>query len=142
MKIRKGNISDFDSLFRFLNETPELQAGEEGNTYTKEWVNAVLTDTERDLVLIAEENNKIIGFLMAELWPKKGYSFFSDIFVVPEFRRKGVATKLLGEYEKIVRHQKMNRIMSWVLTNNKKMHNFMKNNGFKKEYSFYLYEKK
>jgi len=141
MIIRKGTIQDYDILFKFLNETEELQAGAQGDTYPPEWVKAILEDHDRDFALIAEEDGHITGFLLAEIWQRKGYSFLSDLFVLPEHRKRGIATQLLKKYEEEMNKIGLSRFMGWVLTDNKNMHNFMVKNGFKQESHFFLYEK-
>lgn len=142
MKIRKGKISDLKELLKFLNETPELQSSKGEKTYTRAWVKDSLTDKDRNLVLIAEENNKIIGFLIAELWKKKKSSFFADIFVKPEYRKQGIATKLKDKYEKICKKLGLKTIVGLVLVTNKKMYKLMEKRGYKRGNKFYFYEKR
>jgi len=142
MKIRKGKISDLKRLMKFLNETPELSAGMAGETYSEEWVRSCLTDKKMNLVLIAEYNREIIGFLMAEMWRGKKYSFTSDIFVKPEYRRQRIATKLKEEHERICKNQGIKKILGLVLATNKKMHKFMEKDHYKRGSAFYLYEKR
>lgn len=139
--IRRGELSDLRILMKFLNETPELQADKEGETYSEDWVKACITDKERDLVLIAEKEEETAGFLIAELWTKKKQSFLSDIYVKEEFRRKGIASKLEKEYEKIIKEMGIKTIITLTLTDNSKMHHFFNKNNYKKGHTFYLYEK-
>jgi len=142
MKIRKGKLSDSRELLQLLKSTPEVQLSWEGNTYTKEWVNASLIGKEHDFVLIAEENKKIVGFLIAELWKKKKYSFLSDLFVKPDYRKKKVATMLVNEYEKMCRKAKLNSITLLVLTGNKRMQKFIEKRRYKRGNEFYIFEKR
>jgi ribosomal protein S18 acetylase RimI-like enzyme len=142
MIIRKGKLSDSDELLKLLNATPELQPSWEGTLYTRNWVRATLGGKKEDLVLIAEENGKIAGFLMAEMWGKKNHSFLDDLFVRAEYRKKKIATKLMDEYERICKKEKLKNIMLLTLTTNRRMQKFIEKRGYKKGNKFYIYEKK
>ena len=133
MKIRKGKISDLNELFNLLDSTPELQAHEEGGTYTKKWVKAVLTSKKRNLVLIAEENGKIAGFIIAHYLTDVEESILSDIYVKADYRRKGIATKLLREYERISKKNNIKDVTELVLVTNKKMQQFTEKHGYRKD---------
>lgn len=140
--IRKGKISDSRTLLKLLNSVPELQSSEESNTYTLAWVRNALADKKRNLVLVANKDNHIIGFLIAEIWVKKRYSFINDIFIDKKYRKKGIATQLMKSYETICKKLKLRTIIGLVLTTNKKMHNLKEKLGYKRGNIFYLYEKK
>lgn len=141
MIIRKEKLSDSKELLRLLNVAPELQTSWEGNTYSKEWVKTAITNKEQDLVLIAEEKAKIAGFILAEMWKKKKYSFLSDLFVRAEYRKKGVAITLMKEYEKICRKERLRRVMLLTTVSNTRMQGFIEKRGIKKEINF-IYMKK
>lgn len=142
MKIRRGKLSDAEEILGILKETPELSGSKEGEpVYTLKFINGALTHADRDLVLVAEEDGKIIGFLTAELWQHKEYSYLLDIYTKPEFRRKGVASKLFEEYEKICKDGRMNVIVGLVLVNNKNMQKWCDKHEIKQGNKFYLYEK-
>ena len=142
MKIRKGKLADLQEVYKILNKTPELHRGAGGEQYSKAWVKTALTDKERELFLIADEKNNVIGLLSAELWKNKKYSFFIDIFVKPEWRKKGVASILLKEYEKICKRMGIKMFMALVLITNKRMQNFIEKREYKKGNKVYFYEKR
>jgi len=142
LKLRIGRFSDSEELLGMLNSSSELQASEEGNTYTKEWIDDALKDKKKNIVLIAEENRKIIGFLVSEIWLRKRYSFLNDIYIAPEYRQKGIATKLMDEYENRCEKLNIRAIIGLVLTTNEKMHKFKEKLGYKRGSAFYLYEKR
>lgn len=141
VRIRKGKLSDLKELMTFLNTTPELRSGKEKETYKEFFVKSYLKDTKMNLFLIAEDKGKMIGFLMAELWKGKKNSFISDIFVIPEYRKQRVASKLMNEHQKTCKKLGIVSIIGLVLTNNKKMQKYMKKRGFRKGLKFYFYQK-
>lgn len=142
MIIRKGKLSDLKELHTLLNQTPQLQGGTGEEIYSKIWIKSALTDKERELFLIAEEKKEIIGFLSAELWRNKRYSFLIDLFVKPRWREKGIAATLMKTYEKQCRKMKITRIIGLVLTSNKRMQKFIEKKSYRKGGTFYFYEKR
>ena len=65
----------------------------------------------KGFIYVAEENDSLLGFvcLLAPVNPVEGgsneapYGFMSDLFVVPERRRQGIATMLNAQVEKQMR---------------------------------------
>lgn len=141
MKIRRGKLRDAKEILKLLNSTPELQGTEDEQTYTPDFVKGSIKNKDRELVLVAEENKKLIGFLTAELWKHKGYSFFVDLFVKPEFRNKGVASVLYLEYESILKKLKIKTLTALVLVTNKRMQKWCKKHKIVKGNKMYFYEK-
>jgi len=141
MKIRKGDIKDFDEFYKILNSASELSGGVGKETYPKEFVKGTLTNKERELVLVAEEKGKIVGFLTAEIWKEKKYSFLIDVFVKPEFRKQGVASKLFETYEDFCKKSHFNSIVALVLMSNKRMQKWCKSHSIKQGDKFYYYQK-
>lgn len=142
MKIRRGELRDAKEILRLLNSTPELQGGENEGVYTLDFVKGSIKNKDRELVLVAEEEGKLIGFLTAELWKHKGYSFFVDLFVKPEFRKKGVASQLYSKYESILKKLKIKTITGLVLVTNKRMLKWCKKHGLIIGNKMYFYEKR
>lgn len=142
IKIRKGNKYDAKSLLNMLNSAYELAGNKDRDFYTYDWIIETIKNKKNNLVLVAEVKKEIAGFLIAESWESKRYSYLNDLYVVKSFRKKGIAYLLMNEYEKICKNKKMRNIIYLVNTKNKKMQIFSKKIGYSKGYSFYFYEKK
>ena len=140
MKIRKGRLSDLNEIHKMLNESEELHGTENKEEYPKYRIRETLKD-KIESVLVAEENKKLVGFLIAEVWRKKRYSYISNIFVKPDYRKKGVASELIKNHEDNCKKLGINGIFALVLVNNKKMQSFMKKYNYKKGKEFLYYEK-
>jgi ribosomal protein S18 acetylase RimI-like enzyme len=142
MKIRLGKLKDLEELMNLLNNTPELQGVGEKDSYTSSYVAGTIKSKSRNLVLIAEDKGMIVGFLLAELWKNKKFSFLCDIFVKSEYRKKGVASMLQGEYEKICKKLKIEDMDALVLLENKNMQNWCTKHNFEQGNKFFYYSKK
>lgn len=142
MRFRKGKLADLKELLLLLNKTPQLQTSKEGQTYTKEYVWGTLNDKKRNLVLIAEDKKKIIGFLTAEIWKDKKYSYFCDLFVKEGYRKKGIASKLIEQYETYCKKLGIKNFLGQVLTTNKNMQKFIEKRKYKRGNTFYWYERR
>ena len=57
----------------------------------------------------AEENGKIIGFMFCqkETWSDGKHLIIEDLAIHPDFRGKGIGSKLVKRAEEIARHNKM-----------------------------------
>jgi len=142
MKIRRGTLADLKKLLYFLNSTPELSGGAgKEDVYKRAYIRECLVDKKGDLVLVAEDKEQIVGFLIAEIWRKKRNSFLLDLFVKPEYRKHGVATELRKEHEKICKGLGITDMNCLVLTTNKRMQKHVEDHGFKRGNKFYFYEK-
>ncbi len=96
MTIRKADTADLP-LLRELWEEFQAEVPEEEH-YRETWDEA-LPDVERyiakDVALVAEEDGKAIGFALAK--PENArVGYLSDVYVRPDFRRRGVARELMA----------------------------------------------
>jgi len=142
MKIRRAQSKDSKVILSMLRKTPELQGyGEMDSVYSLDYVVDCIKDKKMNLVLIAQEANKIVGLLIAEIWERKKYSFFVNFVVIPEFQSKRIGTKLYEEYEKYCKKKRLRTITALVQTSNKVMHKFCEKRNFKRGHELYFYEK-
>jgi N-acetylglutamate synthase-like GNAT family acetyltransferase len=143
MKIRKATIKDRDKILSLLQKTPELQGSQNkiDAEYTAEYVSDCILDTQRNCVLIAVDNEKIIGLLTAEMYPKKGFSHLTDIVVTPTKRNQRVGSQLYQRCEKILKKKKISAIAGITQASNKIMQKFCAEHGLKMGKKMYYFEK-
>ena len=142
MKFRISKKTDFDFLWKVLTTTPELQSNSDGNTYDKKWLKEVLNTPKDNLVLIADENGEFIGFGIVHYLKSVKQLLVNDLYIVKDYRKRGMASKFMKEFEKDARKKKFRYLTGFVRTNNKKMQNLKEKLGYKKGNSFYFYEKR
>jgi len=142
MKIRKAQLKDTKQILDLLIKTPELQGyGEMDAVYSKDYVVDCIKDEKMNLILVAEEQDKIVGLLIAEIWDGKKYSFFVNFVVLPEYRSKGIGAKLYKLYEEHCEKHGLKTITALVQTSNKIMQQFCEKKKYKKGHNLYFYEK-
>ena len=142
MSIRNAELKDKEEILRLLIKTPELQGyGEMDAVYSDDYVIDCIKDKNMNLILVAEEDKKIVGLLIAEIWDKKKYSFFVNFVVLPDYRSKGIGTKLYKAYEDYCNKHDLKTITALVQTSNKVMQQFCEKKGYKKGHELYFYEK-
>jgi|Deesub1362A_J573_1020465.scaffolds.fasta_scaffold04234_2 GNAT superfamily N-acetyltransferase len=105
VKIREGTFSDIEYLAplvkRFWEEHNELLG--EKREYP---LNKAIEEVKRNMsrkdsgYFLAVYSEKIIGFRRWEL--HEGFYFTRELYVLPEFRRKGVARALIRHFERWV----------------------------------------
>ena len=142
MKIRFGKKSDWKALYKILNKTPELQSMGDKNNYQDYLVKYFLADMKRNLCLIVEENRKIVGFILAEMWKGRKSSFLVDLYVNPDFRGRGVAKALFDKYSDICKKEGFVSLGAMTFLNNKPALKFFESRGFSKGNRFFYLEKK
>ncbi|MBD3884210.1 GNAT family N-acetyltransferase [Phormidium tenue FACHB-886] len=66
------------------------------------WLNRLIQN-QRDLCLVAEDNNQLIGFLIATveqeipIYRLKQYAFIHDLWIEDEYRRGGIAKQMVQQ---------------------------------------------
>lgn len=78
---------------------------------------------QKEILLVAEEDNEIIGFcgggLNHDLKTKKYKSDLAVIYILDQFHKKGIGTKLVLEFIKHIKEMDLNSMVIWVLEDNK-----------------------
>ncbi len=113
MKIRKLTVDDYDELVELFYKLDEFHVQsrpdcfvhrDKNETYSKEdFVHNLAYPG--GLELGAFENEMLVGFVQATLWEEsfqvKGVktAVLDNIYVLPDYRRKGIAAKLFSEVE-------------------------------------------
>lgn len=99
MLVRKAKPEDLNSILEFqLAMARETEGIELEQETLKNGVTAVLKDSSKGHYYVAEKNGKVIGSLLTTFewsdWRNGTVLWIQSVYVVPEFRRKGVYSKL------------------------------------------------
>jgi len=144
IEVKRAKINEWKSILRLLKGAPELQCSKDkvDSEYTKNYVKESIIEKKEDVVLVAEENKKVIGVLTAEIFKKKGYAYWTDFVVEKRYRNKGIGGMIYKKFEDICRENKISTIAGITKINDKEMHEFIKKRGFNLGKKVYFFEKK
>ncbi len=130
VKIRNYNVKDSESLISLLKETrlyyPLLDKPEFFRKKIKK---------DKDSILVAEENEKVIGtvFIIYDAWNP----FIFHLGVLPEYRSRGLGKKLMETAEKKIWKTGAKEITIFVTDDNKEVVDYYKKMNYKFLYRTY-----
>lgn len=152
MEIRKAKKEDMKDIqkLRYLLAKYEKDLGL--NIVIPEWA---YTDVgEKDFnyflneqyIFVAIEDNKIVGFITGEIFKKKAWynvqlGEINNIFVLEEYRQKGIGKKLVKTMMDTFKQEGITNIDLYTFGNNIDAIKFYEKIGFKKYNVQMLYEK-
>ena len=148
-KAKKEDVKDIQKL-RYLLAKYEKDLGL--NIVIPEWA---YTDVgEKDFnyflneqyIFVAIEDNKIVGFITGEIFKKKAWynvqlGEINNIFVLEEYRQKGIGKKLVKTMIDTFKQEGITNIDLYTFGNNIDAIKFYEKIGFKKYNVQMLYEK-
>ncbi len=107
MLVRKAKSEDLNSILEFQLAMAKETEGIDLEIKTVEkGVAAVLEDSSKGNYYVAEKNGKVIGSLLTTFewsdWRNGTVLWIQSVYVVPEFRRKGVYSKLYEHVKNLV----------------------------------------
>lgn len=139
--IRKANIDDLKAVqelnyklfdLEYNNFDPALNMkwtfSEKGEKYFTELI-------ENGTVWVAEDNNKVIGYLAGSIIGKtscatKTLAELDNFYIDEEYRKKGIGKKLVVEFKKFCISQGIEEMKVTASYQNINARKFYKNNGF------------
>jgi ribosomal-protein-alanine N-acetyltransferase len=99
IKIETATIKSLDELYKIEQQCFDEEA------FSKQQINYLLTDYNT-IALLAKVSFEIAGFIIAEIESQENqYAHIVTLNVAPNYRHKGVATKLLQELETLCRER-------------------------------------
>ncbi len=146
MRIRQAQITDLEELFTLGKNTPELRTSATEEFMDKEELKWCITNPEC-VFLVAEENKKLSGFIYVNAkdkerpFPNK-YACLVYLAVLPDFRKKGVATLLYEACEKKLKKMGINWLYGWAKKDSEPILGFLEKEGFQKGQEYVWMDKK
>lgn len=125
MNFRLMQISDYDSIYNLWKNTPGM--GLNSVDDSKEGIEKFLKRNP-STCFIAEENEKIVGVIMAGNDGRRGYIY--HIAVLPEFRGKHIAKTLVENAMAALEKEGITKVALVVFEKNKNGNGFWEKIGF------------
>lgn len=126
-----------DSWVEHARNVPELLDEERMKASDIEgYYRKCFENPDRCFVLVAEVDGKFAGFQRADIQEIPAFFkynkilFLDDAYVLPEFRRRGIATKLIEEAEKLAKEKGIHRLQGRVYSFNKPVQELLKKMGY------------
>lgn len=142
MMIRRASKKDSGRILELLNSDSHLQGDKDDKATAGDVKQYLSGGTHR--IYVSEIENKLAGFVIAEFFRLAKFVYVSHIIVDEEWRKEGIATKLMKHVEKMARKEKYDLMEMFVKQGNGKMGKLMKklNYGAGDKFLFYSKELK
>jgi len=95
MKIRIATLKDINEIIKIGNSVNEFQVSDKVVAF---WPKSVLIDcvkNKQNPIFVAEEGQRIIGFIISNFNPYFKKAIIENIFVIKEYRSKSIGKALL-----------------------------------------------
>ncbi len=122
--IRKSKISDIKEIKKLIDNTKEMDTTQE--TFSEDYFKRLV---KKGIILLAEEDNSIIGICFGTYNKKEKWADLLGLMVKIEYRKKGIGSALVKEFEKIA---KLNKLKTIDLFADKQQINLFNSLGYKK----------
>ncbi len=132
MKIRFATLEDLDFITQGLRETHIIEKWPQENLVPEQEVEEAKNSLNQNEIRIIEQSNQPIGFIWVEPnframhLDRDNYLWVHLIFVIEEYRRKGVAKLLHEDAEKTAKKLGRNELMLDIFEVNKASEKFFK----------------
>jgi ribosomal protein S18 acetylase RimI-like enzyme len=143
IKIRRAQKKDVNNIFNLGNKLKDLLKAskqQKGHFHEKSEFLEFIKKPKNDILLVAEINNKFMGFICAEIIDKD-WCLLDNIAIDKRYWGRGIGTKLINELYKILRKKKVDYIQLLVEKSHIQTQKFWKSKGFKEGKTFVWFDK-
>ena len=148
MFIRKAEIKDLERVQELNNQLFDLEIANFDEYLIKNWPlsnegrNYFLNAIKESCVLVAESDDKVVGYLLAEKVDIPYYNFkiaeLCNMCVDKDYRRMGIGEKLYLEFEKHFRAKDITHFIVTASFKNESAKSFYKKMGFNEANSTFV----
>jgi len=105
MIIRKAKFSEIKQIKRLIDSFKEMDVI--GDTFSEKYYGRIL---KKGILLVALENTILVGVCFGTYNIKEKWADLVGLGVKENFRKKGIGSSLVKEFEKIIRNKKLKTI--------------------------------
>jgi len=133
--IRRAVSNDIPLIYSLGKKTEELNFSPSMKFHDRGELREFVKKPKTNILLVAEKENKIIGFLYAKI-VSKTWCILDNLAVEETYRGKGIGHMLLNHFYSILRANKISYLQVLEEIHHKKTREFWKKQGFKEEKVF------
>lgn len=122
----KGDVVELMAKFRVVLASFRNKEAKEDIEEAKDELNSYLEKNYP--IYVADLNGKIIGYLVCRIEDNTVWA--EALYVLPEFRRKGIGSSLYQKAEKLAEEMGNETVYNWIHPNNEKIINFLGKKGY------------
>ena len=126
-KIRSVTIADYNSIFELWNSTEQSRRALNQVDDSREGVERYLRRNP-DTCFAAVADDKIVGVILSGHDGRRG--MIHHLCVHPDFRRMGIASRLVSSAEEALRKENIHKIFGLVFKNNAAANDFWESRGY------------
>lgn len=153
MIIRKGTIQDIPKIREFLLDSWLMHAKKESkfvnpktfeNTNLKNYLKNCFNHSYKSYIFVSEDKGDIVGLIKLNIEIIESFFYqnralyIDDIYVSQNYRKQGIAKKLIETAEKIAKKRKIKWLKARIYQFNEAAQNTFTSSGFKPLYSEYF----
>lgn len=131
MIIRDAEEKDIDQIYQIGKSVKEFGDSKDVTTFWPKHVLRSCIKSKTDWLIIAEENDKIFGFVVVNYSPVFKKAVVENVFVSPQHRGRDIGKKLLAEAIKKIQKTGCEYTCVIVQRDNQSAINFYLKNDFK-----------
>jgi len=130
MKIRKAKQSDTSKIYSLGKNIKASKVNKKTVTFWPKSTLSKIIKSKNNVILVAEKNEKVIGYIIANYNPSFEKAIIENIYV-DESRHKGVGTLLLNEAVKQLKKNKCKYICTFTKLTEKNTLKWFSHRGIK-----------
>jgi ribosomal protein S18 acetylase RimI-like enzyme len=128
--IRRMNLQDVDAVFIMGVNEPRFKVSSENGFWTKDQLSRWV-ENEKDVLLIAEEEGKIVGCALSQYHSQTNKATFENLYVNPDCRNSGIGNLLVSELIQIYQDRNSS-LCALIEPDNKPILSLLEKNSFER----------
>jgi ribosomal protein S18 acetylase RimI-like enzyme len=139
--VRNATVDDVEPLHRLGEEVSEFSVNDRTVTF---WPKEILFNALRSkdvVILVAEEEGKVVGFIIANYNEGLRKAIIENVFVAPGNRNAGIGKELLAQLLQVLVERKCEYVSTLIPTDAQSAAELYEDNGFTKGETFLWLDK-
>ena len=132
--------SDIEAVYETGMKTEAFRVSDTPGFWSKEQLNRWLGNPD-DVLLVAEDEERVIGYVMSQLHKPTGKATIENLFVDKSYRKKGIGRDLIKRCLKELKEKGASYFCAMVRADNDEIIDFYKRCGFTRGYGFVWMER-